>query len=132
ASLPLESTSQGCVQSAVHFAGHFRYLGWVFPGGVMVHVLIRHKVSDYNRWKEAFDSHLNTRKRAGETGFRLFHNVEDMREIFLLVDWQSIEEARKFMTSDELRDAMAKAGVIGAPDVQYLEDARSVHRTSAD
>ena len=58
--------------------------------------------------------------------------IGDMREIFLLVDWQSIEEARKFMTSDELRDAMAKAGVVGAPDVQYLEDARSVHRTSAD
>ena len=98
----------------------------------MVHILVRHKVADYNRWKEAFDSHLNARKRAGETGFRLFHNVEDMREIFLLVDWQSIEEARKFMTSDELRDAMAKAGVMGAPEVQYLEDARSVHRTSAD
>jgi heme-degrading monooxygenase HmoA len=100
--------------------------------GFMVHVLVRHKVADYNRWKEAFDSHLNARKRAGETGFRLFHHVEDMHEIFLLLDWQSIEEARKFMASDELRDAMAKAGVVGAPEVQYLEDARSVHRTSAD
>ena len=98
----------------------------------MVHVLVRHKVADYNRWKEAFDSHLNTRKRAGETGFRLFHNVEDTQEIFLLLDWQSSEEARKFMASDELRDAMAKAGVVGAPEIQYLEDARSVHRTSAD
>ena len=34
----------------------------------MVHVLVRHKVADYNRWKQAFDSHLNTRKHAGETG----------------------------------------------------------------
>jgi hypothetical protein len=55
-----------------------------------------------------------------------------MQEIFLLLDWQSSEEARKFMTSDELRDAMAKAGVVGTPEVQYLEDARSVHRSSAD
>ncbi len=38
----------------------------------MVHVLVRHKVSDYNRWKDAFDSHLTARKRAGETGFRYF------------------------------------------------------------
>ena len=98
----------------------------------MVHVLVRHTVADYSRWKEAFDSHLNARKRAGETGFRLFHNAEDMREIFLLSDWQTVEEARKFMTSDELRDAMANAGVVGAPEIQYLEDARSVHRTSAD
>ncbi len=98
----------------------------------MVHVLVRHKVSDYNRWKEAFDSHLNVRKRAGEIGFRLFHRVEDPRDVFLLLDWQTTEEARKFMDSEELHSAMAKAGVIGAPEIQYLEDARSVHRTAAD
>lgn len=98
----------------------------------MIHVLVRHKVADYSRWKEAFDAHLTTRKRAGETGFRLFHNVEDPRDIFILLDWQTIEEARKFMNSDELRNAMQKAGVVGTPEVQYVEDARSVHRSAAD
>ena len=98
----------------------------------MVHVLVRHKVADYNRWKEAFDSHLNVRKRAGEIGFRLFHSAEDPRDLFLLLDWQSMDEARKFMNSDELRNAMEKAGVVGAPEVQFLEDVRTVHRTAAD
>jgi heme-degrading monooxygenase HmoA len=98
----------------------------------MIHVLVRHKVSDYTRWKEAFDSHLNTRKRAGETGFHLFHNADDPAEVILLLDWASAEEARRFMNSDELRDAMKKAGVVGAADVRYLEDVRSVHRSSAD
>jgi len=98
----------------------------------MVHVLVRHKVADYPKWKEAFDSHLSVRKRAGEMGCHLFHNAEDHCDIFLLLDWQSADEARKFMTSDELRSTMAKAGVVGTPEVQYLEDARSVHRTSAD
>ena len=50
----------------------------------------------------------------------------------LLLDWESKEEARKFMSSDELRSAMEKAGVVGAPEVQYLEDVRSVYRSSAD
>ena len=36
------------------------------------------------------------------------------------------------MSSDELRSAMEKAGVVGAPEIQYLEDVRSVHRSSAD
>jgi len=98
----------------------------------MVHILVRHKVSDYNRWKEAFDSHFDIRKHGGETGFRVFHSADDPREVILLLDWQSIEEARKFMTSGELKDAMQKAGVQGAPEVHYLEDARSVHRSSAD
>ncbi|HUI83446.1 MAG TPA: cyclase [Candidatus Binatia bacterium] len=98
----------------------------------MVHVLVRHKVADYSRWKEAFDSHHTARKRAGETGCRLFHSVEDPRDIFLLLDWESTEQARRFMNSAELRDAMQKAGVMGAPEIQYLEDARAVHRSAAD
>ena len=98
----------------------------------MVHVMIRHQVADYGRWKEAFDSHLATRKRAGETGCQVFHSVEDPRDIVVLLDWQTVEEARKFMNSDDLRQRMKEAGVQGAPDVQYLEDARAVHRSSAD
>ncbi len=98
----------------------------------MVHVLIRHKVADYGRWKEAFDSHLSNRKRAGEAGCHVFHSVENPREIVVLLDWQTIEEARRFMNSDELRQRMQAAGVEGSPDVQYLEDARAVHRSAAD
>ena len=98
----------------------------------MVHVLVRHKVADYSRWKEAFDSHLATRKRAGETGYHLFHSVDDPRDVFVLLDWTSVEEARKFMNSDALRQRMKDAGVQGTPEVQYLEDARAVYRTSAD
>jgi heme-degrading monooxygenase HmoA len=98
----------------------------------MIHVLIRHTVADYGRWKEAFDAHLSSRKRAGETGCRVFHNMEDPHEILVLLDWQTAEEARKFVNSDDLRQRMRDAGVQGNPEVQYLEDARAVHRTSAD
>jgi heme-degrading monooxygenase HmoA len=98
----------------------------------MVHVLIRHKVADYNRWKQAFDSHLNSRKHAGETGCRIFHTVDDPREVVLFLDWDAIEPARKFMKSDELRKAMQEAGVQGSPDVQYIQDVIAVHRSSAD
>jgi quinol monooxygenase YgiN len=98
----------------------------------MMHVLVRHKVADFPRWKEAFDSHVLARRRAGELSFRLFHSVDDPKDITLFFDWESAEAARKFMTSSELRQRMQEAGVQGAPDVQYLEDVRSVHRTSAD
>jgi len=98
----------------------------------MVHVMVHHKVADYGRWKEAFDSHLTTRKRAGETGCHVFHNVDDPHEIYVLLDWQTVEEARKFMNSEELRQRMRDAGVQGSPEVQYLEDVRAVHRSAAD
>jgi len=98
----------------------------------MIHVLVHHKVADFNRWKESFDSHLNTRMHAGELGFRLFQNVDDPRDVTLLLDWDTVQNARKFIGSDELRSRMQQAGVVGVPDVQYVEDARSVRRTSAD
>ena len=98
----------------------------------MVHVLVRHKVADFTRWKESFDSHLSARLRAGELGFHLFHSMDDPRDVTLLLDWDSIEHARQFMGSDDLKNRMQQAGVVGAPDVQYLEDVRAVRRTSAD
>jgi quinol monooxygenase YgiN len=98
----------------------------------MVHVLVHHKVADYSRWKAVFDSDLTARKHAGEIGFRVFHNAEDPNDIFLLSDWESADEARKFMSSSGLQDRMQRAGVQGAPEVRFLEDVRAVHRSSAD
>jgi quinol monooxygenase YgiN len=98
----------------------------------MVHVLVRHKVSDFTRWKELFDSALNARMHAGELGFRLFQSVTDPRDVTLLLDWDSVEHARQFMGSDDLKTKMQAAGVVGTPEVQYLEDVRAVRRTSAD
>jgi len=98
----------------------------------MVHVLVRHKVADFNRWKESFDSYLNTRMHAGELGFHLFQGVDDPRDVTLLLDWDSIEHARRFMGSEELRSRMQQAGVVGTPDVQYIEDVRAIRRTAAD
>ena len=98
----------------------------------MIHVMVRHKVSEYSRWKEAFDAHHTTRKHAGETGCRMYQSVEDPRDIVIVSDWDSLEQARKFMTSDDLRNAMQQAGVIGSPDVQYVEAARTLRRSAAD
>jgi heme-degrading monooxygenase HmoA len=98
----------------------------------MVHIVVHHKVADYGRWKEAFDGHLNTRKSAGETGFRLFQSVEDPRDVTLLLDWDSYEHARRFINSDELKQTMQKAGVQGTPEIKFVQDATFVHRSSAD
>ena len=86
----------------------------------MIHVIIRHKVADYGLWKEAFDAHLNTRKANGEIAFRLLLAVEDPRDITLVMDWDGLERARRFAGSDDLKQAMQKAGVIGEPEIRFL------------
>ena len=98
----------------------------------MVHALVQYKVADFTRWKEAFDADFGKRMSAGETGFRLFQGVDDPRDVTLLIDWDTLEHAQQFMKSDELRNAMQKAGVQGTPDVHFIQDAHVVHRSSAD
>ena len=98
----------------------------------MIHVIIRHKVADYGQWKQVFDSHLNSRMAAGENGSRVFHSVDDPREVTVFSDWDSVDHARRFIGSEDLKAAMKKAGVVGDPDISYLQDAVSVRRTSAD
>jgi quinol monooxygenase YgiN len=98
----------------------------------MVHMIIRHKVADYSRWKEAFDAHLQVRKEAGETGYRVLLSVDDPREITLFLDWDGLDRARGFAASEDLKRAMQQAGVVGEPDVRFLEDARTVRRSAAD
>ena len=98
----------------------------------MIHVIIRHKVADYGRWKEVFDAHLSTRKANGEIAFRLFLSVEDPRDVTLVMDWDGLDRARRFAASEDLKQAMQKAGVVGEPEIRFLEDAYTVRRSAAD
>jgi hypothetical protein len=98
----------------------------------MIHVIVRHKVADYGRWKEEFDAHLGKRKAGGELGCRLFTSAEDPRDVTIFMDWDELENARKFAGSDDLKRAMQSAGVVGEPEIRFLEDAITLRRSSAD
>jgi len=98
----------------------------------MIHVVVRHKVADFSRWKEAFDEHLGLRKAGGEINHHLFLSVDDPRDITIVMDWDGLERARRFVASDDLKQAMQKAGVLGEPEIRFLEDAMTVRRSAAD
>lgn len=88
----------------------------------MANLLVRNKVEDYATWKPVFDKHSEMRKAAGSKGGRLFHNADDPNDVVVLMEWDDIAKAREFAGSAELREAMQEAGVVGRPDVYFLED----------
>ncbi len=98
----------------------------------MVHVLIRHKVSDFTRWMSVFDAAHDLRKAGGELSTRLFRTPDQPHEVNLLCEWESLEQARKFFHAQNLKMAMRQAGVVGQPHIEYMEEIHIVHRTSAD
>ena len=76
-------------------------------------LLIRHHVADYPAWKAVFDEHETTRQANGSQGGRLFRDAADPQEVLLLLEWDDLERARLFVDSDDLQEAMTRAGVAG-------------------
>lgn len=98
----------------------------------MIHILIRHKVADFGRWKEAFDAHHAVRKTNGELNHRLFVSADDPRDVTMVLDWDNLERARSFAQSEGLKQAMQAAGVVGEPELRFLHDAVTIRRSAAD
>jgi hypothetical protein len=87
----------------------------------MMHMLIRHKVADFAKWKPLYDAHLSARQKAGLKEEHLFRNANDPNEVLLLFSMEDLEKAKGFTASDDLRRAMEKAGVSDKPDVFFLK-----------
>ena len=93
--------------------------------GAMPYLLVRHAVEDYAAWKDVFDEHAAAREEAGSLGGRLFRSSDDAEDVVTLMEWESAERAREFAESDDLRETMERAGVVGEPEVAFLEELES-------
>lgn len=89
----------------------------------MSYLLVKHTVEDFDAWKPVFDEHGTTRKAEGSKGGYVFRNADAEDEVFVLLDWDEVQHARKFAGSDDLRSTMERAGVRGTPDIYFLDEA---------
>ena len=87
----------------------------------MIHMPIRYKVADFAKWKPAYDAHASARQSAGLKELHLLRNTENPNEVILLFSAEDAGKAKAFAGSDDLRQAMQKAGVSDKPDVYFLE-----------
>jgi heme-degrading monooxygenase HmoA len=81
----------------------------------MPHVLIHHKVRDFGKWKPFSDRHQSYRKVSGSITTRLFQNAEDPNDVIVLAEWDSVDHARDFDSSEDLKKTTEKAVVFGYP-----------------
>jgi heme-degrading monooxygenase HmoA len=88
----------------------------------MPHMMVHHKVRDFTQWKPLFDRHESTRKTSGSKSAHVFQNIEDPADIFILFEWDALENAKKFVISDDLKKTMEQAGVIGKPHIHFLKE----------
>jgi heme-degrading monooxygenase HmoA len=86
------------------------------------HILVRHKVEDFDSWKQGFDASADLRRSHGAEKGHLFRSADNPDEVFILFHWDDMDRAKAFTQSAELREAMEKSGVTDQPDVFFLDE----------
>jgi len=88
----------------------------------MPYLLVRHDVKDFAAWKPHFDKHAATRKKSGSKGVHIYKSSQKPNEVVLLFEWDNAKNMKAFGESDDLKKVQEKAGVVGRPDVFFLEE----------
>jgi len=94
----------------------------------MTTMFVRHKVSNYETWRKAYDDFASVQKAKGVTGQAVYQATDDPNDITATHDFVSVAAAQEFVNGDELKMAMQGGGVVGAPLVhqQKIELFRGV------
>lgn len=83
--------------------------------------VIVHKVKDFDKWKAGFDAHQEHRKGAGLMGHHLSRGVEDPNTVMAYFPMATTEKFTEMLKSDDMKKAMAEAGVEGEPEVHMMK-----------
>ena len=92
----------------------------------MPYALSRIKVEDYAKWKPVFDQLADARRASGgaKKG-TLFRDADNPNDITILIEWDTLENARKFIQSDTVKNALKKSGVVKS-EFYYLNEVEKV------
>lgn len=88
----------------------------------MAYVLTQFSVKDFIQWKVVFDEFVPIRKRHSSKGARAFRIVGDPNRVIVLTEFEDTEKAIEMYASQEFKDAIQRAGVIGTESVRLLEE----------
>lgn len=80
-----------------------------------VRLMVTHKVKDWDAWKKSYDSHKQARVDAGLMDRALAYTVGDNHSVTIVFAVSDMVKAKAFMSSKDLKDKMAEAGVEGPP-----------------
>ncbi len=77
--------------------------------------IIYHEVEDYDKWKRVFDDFERTRKEFKEVSYEVGIINGNSNMIYVMNQWNTLQEYKTFVNNEKLKEAMNHAGVIGQP-----------------
>ena len=88
--------------------------------------IVRHRVDDYDAWRQVYDGFAPTQRDAGVT----YQNVlrANDGQVVVLHWFESREAAEAFFENSELKETMQRAGVDpSSVQIEFLEDLGHSH-----
>jgi len=82
--------------------------------------MISHDVKDYEAWKQKFDEHNPDRLEAGLEVTGIARGYENPENVSVMFAFDNMDEAKLFAESEELKNSMEEAGVLGDPLIYWL------------
>jgi heme-degrading monooxygenase HmoA len=90
----------------------------------MAFVLIEHRVGDFEQFKQVFLKDAVRREELGSRGGVVYRVADDPGNVIVILEWETLEQAREFAGSLELDQALEWAGSeVSTPRVTVLDAA---------
>jgi hypothetical protein len=85
-------------------------------------LIINHIVGDYETFKEVFLDDEERRRRTGSLGARVYRIAGDPNNIRVVLEFETVQQAREHAEGLELREAIKWAtGNVSMPNFEVLE-----------
>jgi hypothetical protein len=89
----------------------------------MATMIVKHRVANFESWKKVFDEMVPVRAKHGWMGHLVLRDAADPNLVTIVNRIKTIEGAKAYGGSPELRAGMQRAGVEGPPEISFCEDA---------
>lgn len=91
------------------------------PSGPSSVMTVRIKVADYDKWLPGYEGHDSVRLSYGLHNYVIARGIDDPSIVMVALKMDDVSKAKAFSALPDLKEAMKKGGVIGAPTMDYLE-----------
>lgn len=87
----------------------------------MIHLFVRHDVTNYEDWCFAYDRFWRDPDAHGSPIRTVYQSIDNPNDITVEHIFKNRDDARAIIASDDLPQAITDAGVLGKPQIWFVE-----------
>ena len=80
------------------------------------------KIEDLDKFKSELETVQDMLKTAGFKATYVNRDADDPNHLIVMHECEDLQKAREFYQSQEFKDCALKAGIIGQPNVMFVEE----------